>query len=276
MQEADRPDGNSTEGGAIRIERVSHAFFASVLIGLGILGLVKGDFAPGWQPVPESMPGRQALAYLCSAVCLACGVGLLFRRTAAIAARVLFVWLLLWLLLLRVPWMLVSFQVGTWWAASSTALITATAWILYISLANDWDRQRFGFATGDKGLRIARILFGLGLIPIGLAHFLYLEATATVVPAWMQWPVFWSYFTGGAFIAAGIAIIAGVLARLAAVLVTVQIGLLTLLVWLPRVVTGNLNAFQWGEVVVSVLLTACAWVVADSYRGTPWLAFGRR
>ena len=67
----------------------------------------------------------------------------------------------------------------------------------------------------------------------------------------------------------------GVCARLAATLVTVQIGLLTLLVWVPRVVTGNLNAFQWGEVVVSVLLTACSWVVADSYRGTPWLAVGR-
>ena len=193
----------------MRIGKVSHTFFALVLIGLGILGLVKGDFAPGWQPVPASFPGRLALAYLCSVVCVACGVGLLWRRTAELAARVLFVWLLLWLLLLRVPWMLVSPQVGTWWPACSTAVITASAWILYISLANDPDRRSFGFFTGDKGLRIARMLFGLGLIPIGLAHFLYLDATAPVVPAWLQWPVFWSYFTGGAFIAAGIAIITG-------------------------------------------------------------------
>jgi len=250
----------------MHIPRVSHAFFAVVLIGLGILGLVKGDFAPGWQPVPESLPGRQALAYLCSVVCIACGVGLLRSRTAELAARILFVWLLLWLLLLRVPWMVVSFSVDHWWSACSTAMITATAWVLYISIGND---RNSGFFTGDKGLRIARILFGLGLIPLGLAHFIYLDATAPVVPAWLQWPVFWSCFTGGAFIAAGIAIIVGVFARLAAVLVTVQIALLTLLVWLPRVVTGDLNAFQWGEVVVSVLLTACAWVVADSYRDGP-------
>jgi len=72
------------------------------------------------------------------------------------------------------------------------------------------------------------------------------------------------------------AIIVGVFSRLTAVLVTVQIALLTLLVWAPRVVTGDLNAFQWGEVVVSVLLTACAWVVADSYRDMPWLGVGRR
>src|SRR5678815_2612370 len=115
----------------MRISRVSHTFFALVLSGLGILGLVKGDFAPGWQPVPVSMPGRQALAYLCSLVCIACGVGILWSRTAALAAHVLFVWLLLWLLLLRVPWMIVSFSVDHWWSACSTAVITATAWVLY-------------------------------------------------------------------------------------------------------------------------------------------------
>jgi uncharacterized membrane protein len=185
---------------------------------------------------------------------------------------VLFGWLLLWLLVLRIPWMVIDFGVNTWWSASSTALIAATAWVLYISLANDWDRQRFGFFTGDKGLRIARALFGLGLIPIGLAHFLYLEATAPLVPAWMQWPVFWSYFTGGAFIAAGLAMIFGVFPRLAALLVTLQIALLTLLVWLPMAIAGRLNAFQWGELEFSIVLIACAWVVADSYRGSPWLA----
>jgi len=259
---------------AMNVTRVSHIVFAVVLIGLGILGLVNGDFAPGWSPVPESIPARQALAYLCDFVYLACGIGLLWRGTATLAARVIFVLLLLWLLLLRIPWMVIAPQVGTWWPASSTAVILGSAWVLYSSLADDWDRQHLAFVTGDKGLRIARTLFGLGLIPFGAAHFLFMEATAPLVPAWLQWPVFWSYFTGGAFILAGVAVIVGVYARLAAALVTLQFGLLTLLVWAPRVVTGNLTAFQWNEFYVSILLTACAWLVADSYRDTPWLAVG--
>ena len=252
--------------------RVSHFVFAVVLIGWGILGMVKGDFAPGWQPVPASMPGRQALAYLCVAVCIACGAGLLWRRTATLAARVLFAWLLLWFVLLRLPWLFVSFTVDIWWSASSAAIVTGAAWVLYISLADDWDRQRFGFFTGDKGLRTARMLFGLGLIPIGLAHFLYLDATAPLVPACMLWPVFWSYFTGGAFIAAGVAMIIGVFARLAAALVMIQIALLTLLVWVPMAIAGRLNVFQWGELEFSIVLIACACVVADSYRSAPWFA----
>lgn len=243
--------------------RISRIVFAVVLIGLGILGLVNGGFAPGWEPVPESLPARQILAYVCDLIYLGCGIGLFWGRIASFVAGVLFTFLLLWLFLLRAPWLFVSFGVDTWWSASSAALMAGSSWTLYATITSE---TRPSFLSSENGVRIARALFGLGLIPIGLAHFVYLEATAPLVPAWMQWPVFWSYFTGAAFIAAGLALITGGLSRLAAVLVTVQLAMLTFGVWTPRIIAGTMSAFQWNEFVVSILLTAAAWVVADSYR----------
>ncbi len=135
--------------------------------------------------MPKIVPAREVLVYLCAIISLGSGLGLLWQRTAATAARVLLACLLLWLLLLRVP---ASFpaptEVGSWYGCAETAVMVAGAWVLYAWFAAEWDRRRLGFATGDKGVRIARVLYGLALISFGVAHFAYRQ-TDRRAGAWL-------------------------------------------------------------------------------------------
>ena len=184
----------------MRVASVSHAVFAAIMIAIGVVGLIKGDFTPVWDPIPQD---SHALAYLCSFISLTTGIGLLWQRTAAAAARGLFASLLLWLLLLRVPSIVLSPTFGVFWPGFEIAEMVAGSWILYAWFAADWDSRRFGFATGKKGLRLARVLYGAALIFFGFAHFFDLKDTVSLVPGWLPWHVAWAYFTGGAFVVAG-------------------------------------------------------------------------
>jgi uncharacterized membrane protein len=260
----------------MRIASVGHLVFAATMIGLGVLGLINGNFTPTWSGVPKAFPAREMLAYLCALVSLTTGVGLLWERTAAVSSRALLIYLLAWLLLFRISHIFFAPKaLDTWWSCGDTAVMAAAAWVLYAWFAGDRGGQRLGLATGETGVHIARVFYGLAMIPFGVAHFTALKDTAGLVPGWLPGQVAWAAFTGGAFLAAGVAVLIGVFARLAAALSALQMGLFTLLVWVPMVAAGP-NAFQWSEFLDSWALSAGAWVVADSYRDMPWLAVGKR
>lgn len=229
---------------------IGRGVFAAAMIFIGINGFLRHDFTVAWQPVPKWIPVRQVWVYMCALVPLASGIGIIWNRTLVVAARALLAYTLLWLLLVRVPDIFMRPGIGTAWAFCKIAVLAAAAWSL----------------SGYRGLYIARVLYGLSMIVFGVSHFLYLNNTAPLVPSWLPWHVAWAYFTGAAFIAAGIAMIVGVLAGLAAALSAVQMGLFTLLVWVPIITRGGAKPSDWSEFIESIVLTACGWVVAESYR----------
>src|SRR6185437_2411514 len=172
-----------------------------------------------------------------------CGIGLLIPRVAIIAARLLLATLLLWLLLFGLPNFLRATVFEACWSVFPLAVMLAAALILYLWFA-DWDYMHLSPIRGNHGIRIARVLYGLSLIFFGAAHFIDVKDTVSLIPNWLPGHLFWAYFTGCAFIAAGIAALTGVCARLAVTLSVLQITLFLVLVWLPIVAAGSRNPFQ--------------------------------
>jgi uncharacterized membrane protein len=249
-------------------QTATRLLFALTMIAVGVAGLVSGSFAPIWAGVPKSLPDRQLLAYLSTFVSLACGAGLLIQRFRIWSALVLFLFLVAWTALFKVPVIirnpLVEVAYQSW---GENAVLIAAAWVLYV-----WLSKTRAFPAGDTGLRLAHLVYGLALVAFGFSHFAYLNLTTPLIPRWLPpGPIFWAYFTGAAYLAAGLAIIAGIAGRLGAVGSALQISLITLIVWGPGVVAGKFDPTNWQEPVESWALTAAAWVVAASFVRYPWL-----
>jgi uncharacterized membrane protein YphA (DoxX/SURF4 family) len=236
--------------------------FAVGMIGLGILGLIYGDFAMVWQPVASWFPGRTALAYCAAVLMLVGGIGLLFEATVRWAIRILFPYLILWALL-KVPALVVAPQIeGVWLGFGELAVLLAGGWTLFAQLANMPDRGIWKFVAGENGVRAARILFGIFLIPIGLSHLMYVKETVALVPHWLPFPIGWAYLTGAGQMACGLGVLFGVLPRVAALCEAGMISVFALLVWLPRIVAAPHERLPWTAFLITWAIGSAAWVVA--------------
>ncbi len=260
----------------MRIAGMGHVVFALAFVALGALSLFSGDFAYVWQPVPPDIPGRALLAYVSGTLMCATGVGLLIKRSFATTSFVTTVYALIWLLLLHVPHVVMApLQEVNWGGCAEIVTLVAAAWILYASTSVPNSRLYVASLTGVKVVRIARWMFALAIPLIGLEHLIYAQPTADLVPAWLPDRMGWAYMTGIAHIAAGVAILVAVLPRLAATLEAVMMGCFTLFVWAPAVIATPTQRFAWTALLMSTVITAAAWIVADSYRGAPWFSFSR-
>jgi uncharacterized membrane protein len=247
-----------------RSQQPALTLFAVGMIGLGILALVYGDFALVWQPVAPWIPGRTVLAYASGLIMLFGGVGLLLRATAAWSARILFPYLIVWLLL-KVPALVVAPQMeAVWLGFGELAVLLAGGWVLFATLAGLREGSLLTFATGENGVRIARMLFAVSLIPIGLSHLVYVKETAELVPAWLPYRVGWAYLTGAGQIACGLGVLFSIFPRVAATAEAGMISLFTLLVWGPAILAAPRTRLPWTAFFISWAIASAAWVVAQN------------
>ena len=229
------------------------------IVALSVIGFVWGDFISG-QPVPKWLPERTALAYAAAVFMLVAGLGIQWRRTVNWAAAALIVYFGLFVLLLENgPVIVRNFAVyGAYFGAAEPLAFAAGALIVYAATAE------MAAVRAARLVRMAQIAFGVCAVFFGGAHFVYMGSTAPLIPKWLPpSQEFWGYATGGFHIAAGLAILAGVQARLAAILAAVMYASFLPLVFVPVLMTEP-SAFRWTECATTIVLVGVAWTVAES------------
>ena len=232
--------------------------YGGAAIFLGFLGLVSGDFAATWQNVGPNVPLRVPLAYLTAAIELAGGIALLLPRTARAGALILTivysVFTLIW-----VPKAFVNLgdfdPIGNVFEEFSLVAAGLVLCAILSPTGSSIARRRSFFV----------LLFGLCPISFGIVHIKDMPGLLGAIPGWLPPArMFWAYATTLGFFGAAVAILTGILAPLAARLLTAEIVIFELLFWIPNLSAGPSNHFNWAGNAISIAIAGASWVVSDS------------
>jgi uncharacterized membrane protein YphA (DoxX/SURF4 family) len=223
-------------------------------IGSGICALVWHDFS-----ALGNIPHREILTYIMAAIEILGGLAVQWPRTARAGAVALgtiyFTFALLGVsLIIEHPLVYNSF--GNFFEQLSLA---SGAVILY-ACSGPIVRARM-----ERLAQIGYYAFGICVVSFALEQLFYLSATASLVPKWIPpGQMFWAVATAAAFALAAIALLTGLMARLASRLTTAMIVGFGLLTWLPALFADPHSFVNWSESAETFAIAGSAWIVADS------------
>lgn len=247
--------------------------YAIAMIAFGTICIGYVDFLNSLQPVPATLPGYSTLAVLTGLVLLLSGLAILADRRTRTAGLAVAAVLVLGIVLLHIPsgFTNPSLLRSPWWIRNFESLALAGAALILAGLASGPARESW--------VRAGRIAFGVSLPVFGVLHFVYPGSVAILVsasPVPYPWPMVWAYLTGAGHFVAGVAIAAGVLPRLAAIVAGFMYASWALTLHLPRVIDHPAarsvdnpagyagNRQELTSTFVCVAFWGAAWIVAGS------------
>lgn len=228
--------------------------YAAGVFLLGAVGAVSGDFALQWQPVPKDLPGRTVLAYVSALILLVGGAAMLMRHVAARASLAVGCFFAAWALSLQGPPLLAAPHIVINWNGVAEITALAAGGVVGWALIRDDARTA----------NIWRRIFGACFAVFGIAHFVYADFTADMVPAWMPARLFWAYATGVGHVAASLSLLSNRWTGLASTLLVVMLASFAILLHLPRVIASPTLHIEWVMLAISMTLTGAAWIVRAS------------
>ncbi|HMK16881.1 MAG TPA: hypothetical protein VK492_01675 [Chitinophagaceae bacterium] len=208
--------------------------FALGLIGLAILGFMTNDLIVGRPPAwPTSFSAKETFSLVLNVLLVAGCVAIIFQRQGAFAAFLTAAIIFTFSFLIRyIPAIVKAQPKEILWninAYKTLALIGGSLIIGVYFLRNNSP------GSGKIFLVIGSIFLSMFFIISGLAHFKFADFIIDgLMPSYIPFHPFWTYFCGIALIAGGIGIQINPLRKIAALLVGIMITGWFLLLHIPR------------------------------------------
>lgn len=231
------------------MNKIWRLFFAFSLVGIAILQILLHHFMPvmlpGW---PAWLNSNAAYVWVGSVLLIGVSIDIISGYKARSVAVYMAVVFLLMLVGFHIPFQLQAPEqfLGSWGNAFKLLAYAGGALIVTSSLPKTGTESSLT-AILEKLIPIGRYLFCIMLVIFGYEHFKYSQFVFALVPNWIPWHPFWTYFAGVALIGLGIAIAFNIKTRLVANLLGIMLFLWLVTLHIPRAFAANFTADQGNE-----------------------------
>jgi uncharacterized membrane protein len=230
---------------------VGPAFMASALAAFGAEHLVASRSI--MQIVPSWIPGHLFWTYFIGIALLASATSLALARHVQLAATLLGVMFLLFVLLIHLPNLIANPDKRIFWTILLRDLSFAGgAWAL----------------AGGRMAVIGRICIAVAAVWFAVVYFLHPDIApgvplARLTPAWVPLRLLWGYPMGTLLLLAGVASLVNRRARLAATWLAIAVTLSVLLVYIPLMALApTVEAMNY--VADTLLFAGTIWLLAQT------------
>lgn len=235
--------------------------FAVPWIIFGIQHFIYADFVATL--VPWFVPLKLFWAYFTGAAMCAAGISLTVNRFARLAAILLGVMLMIFILLIHVPALIVNpFSVAALTRPLQDVSLACAAFLL----AQFFARQQIKPSSFKLTATISRCVFAVMLIGFGVQQFFDLNFLTAKIPLYFPFRLFWVYLTGAAMIAAGTLVIVNIKPPLAATALGIFLLLINLLNYVFLLANDLHNPVLWTAAMLNLAITAGVFILAISLR----------
>ena len=239
--------------------RLGRLFYGISMMAYGVQQIIIQDFRPEILPPFPAWAHRHAVFPIVT--------GMLLIIAGVIITNVFTLWgenyrkvclytgwyFLLLLLVCHIPYNLIispnlAIHLGVWAAMLKEVAFCGGAFVMAATYKAPAGKPGALESLSQKVMPLGRIFFSITMILFGYAHFLYTDYVSPLVPKWLGFPAFWTYFGGAALIAAGIAIILKILLKPVALLLAAMLFTWFMIIHVPDAV-AHPYLLQGNEIV---------------------------
>ena len=244
------------------LTKLGRFFFAIPLIVFAVEYLARGRWQGGMPPVPPWTHGEHIFSYVAGAILLLISISLLINKEARISATILGLLFMFCVVFLHAAkhFSGIIHDGNTRTRAFETFALGGAAFILAALLSKGSSIQFLSSANPMLAI-IGRYIYAFSMIIFGVQHFMYARYIAFLIPNWMPAHLFLAYFTGTAFIAAGVAIAVHIFSRLASILLGVMFFLWVVTLHTPRVIASPPNTDELVSLFVALAFSGSSFLL---------------